>query len=230
MSDQSSNTQPTVKLIPRSERMAILQRAEFLDVAYDWIANGGTLITLAKSMGLRFSDISAWKEADPDRAIKIEKAYSARAEYWKEFVREQLSNISAVDIRMIYTDSGRLKDISQWPDSIAQAIIGMDVDEIMGRDDRLTLTKKIKFADKLHALELLGKEMGMFIQRHAVTQVDSLEELVAGSFDDEPKANDTHKADPTTTPQAEVFESRAESGAPLSLPPSNSGELPSPNV
>lgn len=167
----------------------ILARQSLMDDIFAHIANGGNMITFAENLKIRYSDIAAWLMSDPDRYQIMQKAFQAGDEWIRVRVLNELKHIALTDLRMAYNASGTLKNPQEWPESIARAIMSVETDELyagVGKErERVGDTRKVKFMDKIKALELIGKEKGLFMQKVKVEGKISLEEIVAGSFDDQ---------------------------------------------
>lgn len=92
----------------------------------------------------------------------------------QEMIIQELAKIGFSDIRKLYTEHGRLKNIQDIDDNTASAISSIEsFEEYEGRgDDREYIgdTKKIKMYSKEKALELLGKQIGMFKDKVEVNQ------------------------------------------------------------
>jgi hypothetical protein len=155
---------------------------------FDTMANGGDLITLAKAWGIRYSDLANYVSWDKAAQEVFSKGCKASEEWIKQRILNEIRSIGLVDIRQIYDDDGKLKHPKDWPDGIAAALVSVETDELFeghGRDrEQIGYTKKVRFQDKLRALEMWGKELGMFIQKHKLEFTAKLEDLVAGSNDD----------------------------------------------
>lgn len=94
-----------------------------------------------------------------------------RVNVTQDRVVEELARIAFLDIRDFYDTDGNLREIHALPESAAAALRGMDVAiEPGGEDGKApTRVRKIRMADKVRALELLGRHMGMFDDRLKVT-------------------------------------------------------------
>jgi phage terminase small subunit len=108
-----------------------------------------------------------------------------RDEWAKEAVLSELRAIALADIRSILDESGGVKPASEWPEEIARVIAGIDqFEEFEGRGSarvQVGWTKKIKFWDKLKALELIGKELKMFVDKTDNSHSVKLEDLILKS-------------------------------------------------
>lgn len=105
----------------------------------------------------------------PNIAAYIEVAMEARAkrtEISQDRVLKEYAKIAFLDPRKFFDESGNLKQISNLDDDSAACIAGMDVitKNVMGEDGNFEheYTKKIKIADKLKALQDIGRHLGMF--------------------------------------------------------------------
>lgn len=89
-----------------------------------------------------------------------------RTEITQDRVLQELAKLGFFDIRKLFGDDGKPLDISMIDDDTAACIAGMDVldaYEGAGEDKEFVgYVKKYKLSDKLKALELLGRHLGMF--------------------------------------------------------------------
>lgn len=81
------------------------------------------------------------------------------------WVIDRLSKIADFDMRKMFDGDGNVLPINQIDDDTAYALASVDIGELTSGDDFLTQTKKFKAADKIKALELLGKHLAMFTDR-----------------------------------------------------------------
>ncbi len=97
----------------------------------------------------------------------------------------ELGRIAFADIRGLFNKNGALKPVNQWPGDLARAVAALDTDELFdgsGRRRRIGLARKVKLADKLRALDMLGRSFGLFKDKVEVrTSVEQMsdEELAA---------------------------------------------------
>lgn len=151
------------------------------------VANGGSLIGLCQVWDIRYSDVVVWiyKKDHPERQELYENAMKAGTEWAFNRVLDEVKALGFTDLADAYDESGNLKDVQQMPANLRAAIAGIDVtEEFSGRGEsreKIGYTKKLKLFDKLKALELLGKQLGMFADRLNVKIGLSLEQLVDGS-------------------------------------------------
>lgn len=94
------------------------------------------------------------------------KEREKRTEITQDRVLQELAKLGFFDIRKLFDDSSKPLDITGLDDETAACIAGlevMDVYEGAGEDKEFVgYVKKYKLSDKLKALELLGKHLGMF--------------------------------------------------------------------
>lgn len=166
----------------------IIQDPNTMDTVFANVANGGDLISFCQVRNVRYSDVAAWITSDKDRLAKYSAASTMGQEWLKLRVLKELHGIGTVDIRGILDKTGGLKDPAEWPDDIARAVAGITIDDLyegFGKDrERIGYTKKIKLTDKVKVLELIGRELGMFVNRSKLEITTKLEDIVGGSFEE----------------------------------------------
>lgn len=91
----------------------------------------------------------------------------------------ELARVAFRDIRKLFDDQGQLKPLRDLDEDTAAAIAGLDHDhlfEYFGKGQRKHVgnTVKVKMADKVKALELLGKYRKLFTEKIEVTADDAL--------------------------------------------------------
>lgn len=97
-----------------------------------------------------------------------------RTEITQDMVLRETAKLAFFDIRKMFDKDGKPLDISKLDADTAAALVGLDVQDIADNDgDYVGFVKKYKMADKLKALELLGKHTGAFEKRD--TQTAALE-------------------------------------------------------
>lgn len=101
---------------------------------------------------------------DISEAIAAGKARAAeRAGISQERVLRELAAIALSDLRSLYRTDGTLKPPSEWDDQAAAAVASLEVDELRdGEGAVIGFTRKVKRFDKVRALELLGKHLGLW--------------------------------------------------------------------
>lgn len=77
----------------------------------------------------------------------------------QERVLNALLAIAEFDPRRLFNKDGTLKKVHEIPDDVASAIVSLESDDSEGE------MKKVRFSDKVRALELLGKHLKMFTDR-----------------------------------------------------------------
>lgn len=89
-----------------------------------------------------------------------------RTEVTQDMVLKELAKLGFFDARKFFDDVGKPLDISALDDNTAACISGMDVQDVYEGDGEekefVGYIKKYKLTDKIKALELIGRHLGMF--------------------------------------------------------------------
>ncbi|CAJ0860534.1 hypothetical protein AMST5_01311 [freshwater sediment metagenome] len=111
-------------------------------------------------------------------AAKAER--SGRMMITAERVLTELARLAFSDIGQIFNGDGSMKPLSEMNEDARRAIVGLEVSEIRDNDGVVIgYIKKIKLADKLSALEKIGKHIGLFDQKVTVdANADGLSLLI----------------------------------------------------
>lgn len=100
----------------------------------------------------------------PEIQFAIQEAQTERqkrTEITQDMVLRETAKLAFFDIRKMFDKSGKPLDISQLDADTAAALVGLDVQDVSDNDgDYVGFVKKYKMADKIKALELLGKHLG----------------------------------------------------------------------
>ncbi|MGE0451726.1 MAG: terminase small subunit [Vicinamibacterales bacterium] len=81
-------------------------------------------------------------------------------------ILQELSRIAISDIRQVFTPDGNLLQVSALPDAVAPAVASVEVVTRSIGEGEVEYVHKIKFWDKLKALELLAKRLGLVKELH----------------------------------------------------------------
>lgn len=163
-----------------------------MDIICSSIAGGGTIINLSKSWRVGYGSLLKWIRADRTRERRYEKALADRTEWTIEQVLKELRLMALSDIRELYDENGALKPINEWPEHAARAVEAVKVDEIHVDGVKQGETTQVKFWSKAKAIELLGKNLKLFLDRVEVSGKIKLEDLVLESYGGE-EARDNKK-------------------------------------
>ncbi len=143
-------------------------RPEIVEEVCLQLANGGSLITAAEKLSVPYSRLSVWLNADEDRRTRVRLAIESRDEWLIHRITDELQAIGLVDIRQAFQEDGRLKPLSEIPETITKCISGIDVAETYDKDGTVTQVKRLRMIDKMKALEMLGRNLEKFIERKKV--------------------------------------------------------------
>jgi phage terminase small subunit len=98
---------------------------------------------------------------------------SAEAQITLTWWLKKMKQLADFDPRRFYDENGDLLPVNKLDDDSAAALTGMDIQEMpigSGDDKVITLLKKIKFTDRLAALNLIGKHLGAYVSELSVIQ------------------------------------------------------------
>lgn len=99
-----------------------------------------------------------------------------RAEVSVERVLRELACLAFLDPAGLFDEKGELRPISEMPEEVRRALTGLEVEELFdfknGRRSRTGNLRKIKFAQKTTALELLAKHLGILKDKVELTGKD----------------------------------------------------------
>lgn len=109
---------------------------------------------------------------------EAEQARQERTEITQDMVLREMSKLAFFDIRKMFDKNGKPLDISALDADTAAALVGLDVQDVTDNDGNYVgFVKKYKMADKIRALELLGKHLGAWEPRDK--QQTAVEDLAA---------------------------------------------------
>ncbi|MCK9325465.1 MAG: terminase small subunit [Bacteroidales bacterium] len=103
-------------------------------------------------------------------------ARQKRTEITQDRVLREYARLGFFDPRQLFKADGSPRDITELDDDTAAAIAGLEVIDMWegkGEDRKFVgYLKKYKLANKIGALDSLGKHLGMFVDRQEVTGPD----------------------------------------------------------
>lgn len=127
------------------------------------------------------------------RVQELMEKRAKRVEISSDKILAELARIAMTDISVAFNERGELKPLKDIPKSVRRAIASVEIEQLFegfGRDrTQIGYTKKVKLWDKLKALELLGKHLKLFTEKHEHELTGTLADLIAGSYE---KKGDGH--------------------------------------
>lgn len=186
MNDREIPTPDQLDVVEESDierRTQFFNKPHLMQVVCRHIENGGTLPELADTWGILSSDLHNWIVYDQARTRMYRKSIQLRAEWQKESLLLHIRDMAMLDLDGVYDDDGNPRPWKDIPNRIKRCIQHVKRTET---DD--STTTELKFYDKVKAIDMLGKEIGMFKNKVEVSGKLSLEELVDSSWNKEEKS------------------------------------------
>lgn len=137
-----------------------------MEVLFDHVANGGSLIALSKMWGMSYSKLMRHIRSKEDLKAKLAQAMSDREEWAREAVIEEVKKLSLYNVKDAVNPDGTIKQLQQLPENLTAAIKEINADG------------GLKFQDKLKAIDLFGKQMGLFVDKVQVDGKITLEQYI----------------------------------------------------
>lgn len=173
---KSSKVQPRMRA-PSVKRLNPQQQAFVEYLVADPQMNG---IEAARRAGYKSPQQSAYQLMNNPVVIgnlgKAREEMRAKIQLEAHHVVRELMRIGFADPRQIFTPDGVILPIHQWPDDIARAVSGFDVETTTmgeGKDGKqiVTTTVKPRFWSKPAALKELGTMLGILDKDGKATNV-----------------------------------------------------------
>lgn len=116
------------------------------------------------------------------------KNRAEKAEISAQVVLEEMRRIGLADVGEAFDTEGRLKPLADMPLDVRRAISGVEIEELYdGRgEERVKVGRlvKVKFWDKNKGLEMLGKYLKLFVEKHEHTFPDLTDEQRRAAIDE----------------------------------------------
>jgi phage terminase small subunit len=134
-----------------------------LAAGYSAQAAEGVAATLLTEFSIHLGDPGAAELSEVEEAKRQEEQPDQEKIAMRAKVRHELARLAFFDPRKLYNSDGTPKHLDQLDADTAAAVVGVDVVE-SGSEEAGTraTTRKYRLANKLTALELLGKHLKMF--------------------------------------------------------------------
>ena len=187
----------TLQALPRGDARqdALEADPKLQDALLSYVETSHTLYRANEDWGLPWSRLYRWTIATPERRARFAEAEQVRSRAIVDRIDNELQAIAFSDLRLCFTEAGDLKPITEWPDKIAAAVAGIDVQEmfaqVKGERQLEGYLRKLKLWDKPGAAKMLGQMHGQFTtkvdQKVTVTMDQVLETVWAERERDAPK-------------------------------------------
>ena len=137
-----------------------------LSVLFDHIANGGSMTEWCSNNRLRYSDVMRMIRASVEHKKQYDAAMIDRQEWAKERVLSEVKSLAMYTLKDLFNEDGSRKKAHELPDDLITAIKEIDADG------------GIKFQDKTKAIDMFGKQLGLFIEKKELSGTLTLEQMI----------------------------------------------------
>jgi hypothetical protein len=141
------------------------------------VAAGGSATDLAKAWGVNYGTLMYYLRKDPSASQALELAFEDRNEWVKEEILNELKAICNADPRKVFDKLGDVLPPNEWPDEVAKFIKAFTVTV----DQEGNTTYKFQMWDKLKAIDMVGKHLGLFVDRVHHSGTLTLEDVISES-------------------------------------------------
>lgn len=156
-----------------------------IDLICARIVAAGTLVDVCREFNIHYGAVNAWIEEDDSRRKRYAAALEVREKHGKEHVIRELMGLLKVDVTTAFLPNGELKALESMPEDVRRFISGMEVEELYagsGKDKiEIGRVRKIKFYDKMRAIELMAKHLKMLVDKVEHSGKVTLEEILEAS-------------------------------------------------
>ncbi len=135
------------------------------------VRNGGSLISLCETWGVRYSDFIGWVRADKQRSDLYNEAQKDRSEWTDEMILSELRLTARFDMRKLYDEHGTRKRVNELDAETARMVQEVKSDG------------SLKLYDKQRAQELLGKHRRLFVDKTEHDISEKLEDILSKSYE-----------------------------------------------
>jgi len=159
------------------------------------IANGGSIKDICKRWNVNYGDLYAAIAINQKLSKVYHMALEARRHFDVEEMLEQMRALATSDVRSLFNPDGSLKHPNEMTAEESACIQSFEVETEINETDKefiATKIKKVKLWDKTKAIDLMGKALGMFVEKHVHEGTITLRDLVLQSINEE-EAKETQK-------------------------------------
>jgi hypothetical protein len=157
---------------PTSEGIVPFIERDVIEELCDYVANGGTLARYAVDNDIPYRHLRKWLKGNEYNMSLYEDAVALRDDRDRQLLCDMVMQIARFDPKTVFSADGSVLPIDEWPSAARAALSGIDV--VPG-----TNATKVRFANRLEAVKLIGRELGIFSEKLQVTQSMTIADLVS---------------------------------------------------
>lgn len=166
---------------------AIITKPDIVERICDFVANGGSLVTLCRMWVVSYAKVMKWIKTQPFGEENYKEALKLREEWEREMVTSNMHSYAQADVRDLFDDKGHIINPKDLSDEIAPAVQSVQIKtrSIPGRDGddgEIETTFDVKLIDKTKVTDMLNRRQGNYIDKTEHSGSVNLVDIIAGSY------------------------------------------------
>lgn len=169
----------------KERSLHLLSQPDYIEEIYDAMCLGASLATFAETRRIRYVDLAKFVDKKENRKVYMQ-ALDMRRKFVIDKLTDETLKIGVSDIRRLYGENGCLLKPHEWPSDIAGAVESVETKELFENDRGTKIwvgnTVKVKFNNKLKAIQMHGQEQGIFKEKKEIDVGETLADIIQRSW------------------------------------------------
>ncbi len=172
--------------VMRERFEAVIAKPDILDRILEQVANGGSLVAMARFWSISHRKLYNWIKAQPGGIAGYDDALRLRREWILESTMSSLNSDSQSTVKRLYDENGDLIPPHKLDDETAASIQSVTQKTKVGLDST-EITQEYKFVDKLKARDMILRTEGKYLDKVEHSGSVTLEDILAKSWEKKPE-------------------------------------------